>query len=234
MALEISHSTEHAISELVGNIAKGLENNKYTIGVFLDLSKAFDTLNHSILLQKMERYGIRGHAYTWFANYLKNRKMRSKCISESTGTVEYSKYYQVDYDTPQGSCLGPLLFIIFTNNFHLTIKHTNSLLFADDTTLYQSHRKLSYLKWIIEEELKSTMDWFRANQLTLNLSKTVCILFSPNPKITNIDLNLDIMKLTSVENTIFLGMWVDRQLNWKKTYKYSPGKKKTKHKHTQG
>ena len=103
-----SHSTEHAISELVGNIAKGLENNKYTIGVFLDLSKAFDTLNHSILLQKMERYGIRGHAHTWFANYLKNRKMRSKCTPESTGTVEYSKYYQVDYGTPQGSCLGPL------------------------------------------------------------------------------------------------------------------------------
>ena len=164
----------------------------------------------------MERYGIRGHAQTWFANYLHNRKMRSKCIPESTGTVQYSRYYQVDYGTLQGSCLGPLLFIIFTNDFHLTIKHTSSLLFADDSTLYQSHRKLSCLKWMMEEELKCTMDWFRANQLTLNLSKTVCILFSPNPKITTIDLNIDIMKLTSVESTKFLGMWVDRQLNWKK------------------
>ena len=211
-----NHSTEHAISELIGNIAKGFENNKYTIGIFLDLSKAFDTLSHSILLQKMEKYGIRGHALAWFASYLRNRKMRSKCIPESTGKIEYSNYYQVEYGTLQGSCLGPLLFIIFTNDFHLTIKHANSLLFADDTTLYQCHRKLSYLKWIMEEELKSTMDWFRANQLTLNLSKTVCILFSPNPKITNIELNLDTMHLNSVDNTKFLGMWVDKQLNWKK------------------
>ena len=211
-----NHSTEHAISELVGNIAKGFENNKYTIGIFLDLSKAFDTLNHSILLQKMERYGIRGLAQDWFASYLKNRKLRSKCTPESTGKVEYSKYYPVNYGTLQGSCLGPLLFIIFTNDFHLAIKHANSLLFADDTTLYQSHRKLSYLKWIMEEEMKRTMDWFMANQLTLNLSKTVCILFSPNPKITNIELDLSTMQLSSVENTKFLGMWVDRQLNWKK------------------
>ena len=202
--------------ELIGNIAKALENNKYTIGVSLDLSKAFDTLNHSILLQKMERYGIRGLAQAWFASYLKNRKMRSKCTPESTGKVEYSSYYQVDHGTPQGSCLGPLLFIIFTNDFHLTIKNANSLLFADDTTLYQSHRKLSYLKWMMEEELKCTMDWFRANQLTLNLSKTVCILFSHNPKITSIELNLDTIQLTSVEYTKFLGMWVDRYLNWKK------------------
>ena len=210
------HSTEHAISELIGSIAKGLENNKYTIGIFLDLSKAFDTLNHRILLEKMEKYGIRGHAQAWFESYLKNRKMRSKCIPESTGKTEYSDYYQVEYGTPQGSCLGPLLFIIFTNDFYLNIKHANSLLFADDTTLYQSHRKLSYLKWTMEEELKNTMDWFRANQLTLNLSKTVCILFSPNPKITNIELNIDTIELSSVDNTKFLGMWVDRQLNWKK------------------
>ena len=68
----------------------------------------------------------------------------------------------------------------------------------------------------MEEEMKRTMDWFRANQLTLNLSKTVCILFSPNPRVTNIELDLDTMQLPSVENTKFLGMWVDRQLNWKK------------------
>ena len=210
------HSTESAISELIGNISKGLHNNKYTIGVFLDLSKAFDTLNHKILLQKLDKYGIRGLAKNWFASYLNNRKQRVKCTPESTGKLVYSEYNHVHLVTPQGSCLGPLLFIIFTNDFYLATNFVNSLLFADDTTLYQSHKKLSYLKWQIEEDLKTTMDWFRANQLTLNISKTVCILFSPNTKIQTINIEIGDKLIISEETTKFLGMWIDRSLNWKK------------------
>ena len=79
------YSTENAISEQIGNIAKGLEQNKYTIGVSLDLLKTFDTLNHDILLKKLERYGIRGLAQSWFKNYLSDRILRVKCFPESTG-----------------------------------------------------------------------------------------------------------------------------------------------------
>ena len=130
------HSTENAISELLGRVIKGLEHHKHTISVFLDLSKAFDTLNHRILLDKLERYGIRGIALEWFNSYLLNRKMRSKCTPDSSRGTEYSEYYDINYGTPQGSCLGPLLFLVFTNDLHMIIENGQCLLFADDTTLY--------------------------------------------------------------------------------------------------
>ena len=215
------HSTENAISELLGNIVKGLEQNKYTIGVFLDLSKAFDSLNHKIPLQKLERYGIRGIAHKWFNSYLTGRKLRSKCTPESSGKLEYSDYFDIDYGTPQGSCLGPLLFIIFTNDLHLIMENGNSLLFADDTILYQSHSNLRYLKWSMQEDLKRIMDWFKANQLTLNLDKTVCMIFSPRNKVTELRLEIDNRQLVAEEQTKFLGVWIDRNLNWKKTHEYN-------------
>ena len=102
------HSCENAVCELVGSIVKSQELKHYTIGLFLDLSKAFDTLDHNILLQKLERYGIRGKALEWFKSYLSSRKMRCKCRVESSNKIEYSDYFNSNYGTPQGSCLGPL------------------------------------------------------------------------------------------------------------------------------
>ena len=96
------HSCQNAISELIGTILKNQEENKLTVGVFIDLSKAFDTLSHDILLGKLCKYGIRGTALKWFESYLSNRSMRVK-IQNSTGTMEYSSYYPLTYGTPQGS-----------------------------------------------------------------------------------------------------------------------------------
>ena len=92
------HSCQNAISELVGTVAKNMEEKKFTIGVFIDLSKAFDTLCHSILLDKMEKYGIRGNIWQWFRDYLKHRSLRVKCMNNS-GKMEYSSYHELDYGT---------------------------------------------------------------------------------------------------------------------------------------
>ena len=100
------HSCQNAISELKGTILKNQEENKLTIGVFIDLSKAFDTLSHDILLRKLHKYGIRGTTLDWFRSYLSDRSMRVK-IQSSNGKIEYSSYHPLSYGTPQGSCLGP-------------------------------------------------------------------------------------------------------------------------------
>ena len=212
------HSCENAICELVGTIAKNREEKKHTVGIFIDLSKAFDTLNHTMLLQKMSRYGIRGTTLNWFRSYLKERTMRVKCSSNTTGGIEYSAYHQLDYGTPQGSCLGPLLFLLYINDLQYSIMYSSAILFADDTTLLQGHKNLKYLKWSMEEDLKHIIDWFRANLLTLNLDKTECILFSASTSNTQLHIELELgeHKITNTTHVKFLGVWIDHKLQWNK------------------
>ena len=104
------HSCEHAITELVGEITKGLENKKHTLALFIDLSKAFDTISHNILYRKLDRYGIRGTTLSWFKSYLENRTLRAKCHCGTSSDVTLSYPYTVNIGTSQGSCLGPLIF----------------------------------------------------------------------------------------------------------------------------
>ena len=109
--------------------------------------------------------------------YLGNRSIQVKCSISSTGQTEKSKSYPVEFGTPQGSYLGPLLFLIFCTNLHLHLSLCRSILFADDTTLYKSHQNLCYLKWCIDQDLKIISDWLRANKLILNINKTVYLFF---------------------------------------------------------
>ena len=184
------HSCENAITELCSSIIKEKEKGFHTLALFLDLSKAFDTLNHEILLQKLYIYGIRGVAYQWFKSYLENRTMRVKCLTED-GLI-YSANQKVDFGAPQGSCLGPLLFLIYTNDIHKHLEFTKCILFADDTTLYYSHRNLNYLKYCIEHDLGIIVDWFKANGLTLNLDKSECVLFRPKSNKSESFINIDV------------------------------------------
>ena len=207
------HSCENAVEELLSEIVKAKDEKKSTLCVFLDLSKAFDTLRHDILLAKLERYGIRGTSLDWFKSYLKDRKIRVKCVTSDSANTVYSNEQNIEYGTPQGSCLGPLLFMLFTNDLNLNLDHTNCILFADDTTLYFSHSNKKYLKWCIEEDLANLADWFRANLLTLNPSKCVYLQF--NKKKTNtVDIQLDGINIPPVTMTKFLGITLDQNLNW--------------------
>ncbi len=135
-----NHSTIDAILEFVGKVIKGFERGEYTLAVFLDLSKAFDSLEHSTLLEKLYNFGIRGIAHDWFKSYLQNRKMYVKYNNNSSETQE------VNFGVPQGSVLGPLLYIMLTNDLAMCLKKCRSVLYADDTTVYATNKNLRVLK----------------------------------------------------------------------------------------
>ena len=208
------HSCEHAVGELVARITKGMETGKFTAGIFLDLSKAFDTLEHDVIYAKLEKYGLRGICLQWFQSYLSGRTMLVSCKAGETGNECKSETYTVSYGTPQGSCLGPLIFLIFCNDLQHHLMFLSCIQFADDTTLYITHKSINYIKFCIETDLNTLQDWFIANKLTLNVSKSVCILFSRNKQPINLNISLGGIKIPQVTSTKFLGMWIDQALTW--------------------
>ena len=131
------------------------------------------------------------------------------------GGDEYSKNYPVEYGAPQGSVLGPLLFLIFTNDLYRHLENCGCILFADDTTIYMSHENLTYINHCIENDLTIVSDWFKANLLTLNPNKTVGMRFlHKKPKEKLVTINLANTKIRFVKETKFLGIWLDENLNW--------------------
>ena len=205
------HSCENAFQNLLSDIIKNEVRNKTTIAAFLDLSKAFDTLSHPILFTKLSKYGIQGKSLDWFKSYLSNRTMRVKC-STSESTVTYSDHYNVEYGALQGSCLGPLLFSIFTNALSKHLVYTKCIVFADDTTIYMSHTNHIYLSWCIEQDLETLSDWFHANLLTLNEDKSVTLTFGS--KTTGRNIRVNNICLPDITHTKFLGIWLDRGITW--------------------
>ncbi len=206
-----NHSTIDAILQFVGNEVKGFDRGDKTLAIFLDLSKAFDTLPHKTLLKKLENFGIRGKALQWFESYLTNRNMYVNFNGNKSEIVPSG-----DYGVPQGSVLGPLCFIIATNDLALTLKKCKCILFADDTTVYVTHKNLKHLKDSIRHDLEILVDWFKANKLTLNLDKTSFVLFQPNRAAINEDVSLTIDDISIMrEHTVkFLGLYLDEQLKF--------------------
>ena len=136
-----------------------------------DLSKAFDTINHEILIQKLQHYGIRGIALEWFSNYLTNRKQIVKYKQTQ------SQEMVLKTGVPQGSILGPILFLLYINDIENCSKLLSYMLFADDTTVFHSNRCLKTLNITIQHELSKVEDWLNVNKLSLNIKKTEFILF---------------------------------------------------------
>ena len=140
--------------------------------------------------------------------------MHAKC--NINGSPHLSHYKDITFGTPQGSYLGPLLFLIFCNDLYYHLELTHCILFADDTTIYNNHKDIRYLKWTIEHDLAILNDWFKANKLTLNTNKTVGMLFkSESLKHVPSELKIDSDSIRFVQNVKFLGVWIDQDLTWK-------------------
>lgn len=207
------HSTEHALMELISEITNSFENNECTIGVFIDLSKAFDTVDHDILISKLENYGVTGTNLSWFKHYLTDRK---QCVTYDEFLTETKR---ITCGVPQGSILGPLLFLIYINDLHKTSRLLDFILFADDTNLFYSHKDIKTLFQIVNNELELISDWFIANKLSLNVKKTKYIFFCKNSKLDNLPLKLPALKVNNVDvkrvaDTNFLGIIINETLNW--------------------
>ena len=157
------HSTTHALLSLTELIKHPIDNHKYGRGVFLDLKKAFDTVNHNILVKTLEHYGVRGDILDWFRSYLCGR---SKYVTVN-GDISYS--LSVVCGVPQGSVLGPLLFLIYVNDLSSISKILEFYLFADDTSIYFESGNLLTLQKIVNRELRKVKKWSEANRLALSI-----------------------------------------------------------------
>ena len=171
------HSTLHALISMTETIKETIDNGMFGCGVFIDFQKAFDTVNHSILINKLERYGIRGVGSDWFRSYLSKRK---QYVSVN---VKGSEQKSVTHGVPQRSILGHLLFLIYINDLPSVSKVLSFYLFADDTNIYFKSSDIVHLQKVMNRELRKVRKWLDANHLALNIDKTSFVIFHSPQKI---------------------------------------------------
>ena len=180
-------------------------SQKRKIGsVLTDLSKAFDCLNHDLLIAKFEAYGFNTKAVTFIQDNLSNCSQRTKINSE------YSSYRDIKYGVPKGSILGPLLFNIFLNDIFFFIKNSKVTNYADDNTLYAAEDSVGELLETLERETNILLEWFKCNEMKSNTDK--CHLFIVNNQDNDIKIGNDI--ITSTTSVKLLGVTIDNKLNF--------------------
>ena len=205
-----NHSTDMALIQVIDKLTSALTSKMSAVGVFIDLSKAFDTIDHSILLSKLEFYGIRGVALQWFSSYLSNRQQFT-FIHNSL-----SSRHDILHGVPQGSILGPLWFLLYINDLPHSSSSLSFTLFADDTTLLHTDSNLQSLITSLNAELNRVSSWFRANKLSLNHAKSKYMIFSkaPHSSSNTQPILINNIPISRVSSTKFLGVTIDEKLSW--------------------
>ena len=205
------YSTSHTLISMTEKIRNTIDNGKYGCGVFIDLKKAFDTVNHSILLKKDGTLWGERNPLKWFESYLSYRK---QYVSVNGHT---SDKLQVTHGLPQGSVFEPLLFLIFINGLPNVSKFLQFYLFADDTNIYYESSDLLNIQKILNRELHKVQKWLEANRLALNIEKTNCVLFhSSHRKLTQtIVLGIAKNKIKQEIHVRFLDVSLECTLNWR-------------------
>ena len=201
-------STSMAILDLLEKISKSLLEKSRSCCVFLDLAKAFDTVSHEILLAKLEHYGVRGISNEWFRSYLFNRK-QSVAISNTL-----SNPLTINCGVPQGSILGPLLFILYINDILSASDKFDFVQFADDTCLFLKDKSKVTLTDTTNLELSKISDWLVSNELSLNVTKSNFLYFSHNKTEEPPPLKLQGINIECKDVVKYLGILIDDKLNW--------------------
>lgn len=208
-----NHSCETAVQLVVNEWKKSIDKDQYVAALFIDFKRAFETISRTTLLNKLNYYGIKGVVLNWFQSYLSNRYQITKY--DSTTSVPLKNLHGV----PQGSVLGPLLFIIYINDIHKVINKCSIKLFADDTLLYSASEDPTISINAIKADLKTLIPWLGKNDVFLNVDKTKAIMISTKPNLRKI--NLENFKLSINKKTIqwvtqikYLGIIIDKNLNF--------------------
>ena len=208
-----NHSTSLALIDIVERIRQTLDNQLPMLGIYLDLQKAFDTVDHQILLSKLSHYGIRGICNQWFSSYLRGRK---QFVSVNNTCSEIK---EIETGVPQGSVLGPLLFLLYVNDISRAIREEGvvAMLFADDTNIFVQGKNLVTVKKLAEQVMKQLSTWFYENKLSLSIEKTQFSIFHKRgtkiPEECN-KLCFDTEEIRRVDQSKYLGVILDDRLSW--------------------
>ena len=205
------HSTELAVIQFSQQILDNFNEKILTMGIFIDLSKAFDVIDHEILLQKLTAYGIRGVALSWFNSYLKDRYQYVTLDGcKSTNLL-------INNGVPQGSILGPLLFTVFINDLPKVSDKINFLLYANYTNFFFNVKDPHKDQPLIDSNLQAVTSWFTSNKLAINYSKSSYMIFGPKiltNAIPNLNLTLNNIAIPRVHSLKFLGVIIKDNLSW--------------------
>ena len=206
-------SVDYGLMEVVNDISQAMAKKHLTLGVFIDLSKAFDTVDHEILCQKLKAYGVCDNELAWFKSYLTDRYQFVRIDNTDSG------FQKIKCGVPQGSILGPLLFLIYVNDMYLSVPKLNAIMFADDTNLFVSGSDYVTLFRIMNEQIAIIENWFAANKLSLNVKKTKYTLFCTKSMEDDLPLRLPKLSFGNCEikrtrYTKFLGVIIDENLTW--------------------
>ena len=206
-----NHSTQDVLLKCVDDWKAAIDKGKVVGTVMIDLSKAFDSICHSLLLRKLEATGVRDTALTWFSSYLTGRRQRVLTHSAC------SEWRHVTTGVPQGSILGPLLFLIFVNDLPAVVQHCSISLYADDTSIYVSNPDPSTVGNLLEEDLRHICKWLECNGLKINVEKTQLMVLCSHQKShqeDQVEVKIGTSVLQKQKSVKYLGVTVDKHLRW--------------------
>ena len=204
-----------------------MDTGKCTALVFIDLKKAFDTVDHDILLKKMHKYGVSGNELAWFTSYLQDRQQLCK-VNGVSSRIEK----KIHCGVPQGSCLGPLLFIVYINDLPFCLERCQMTMYADDTSISFTARSVNDLNMTMTKDLDSLRKWLQGNKLSLNVLKTQAMVIGSRPNLKETltklveppSFSIYGSKVEMVHNVKYLGVQIDRHLSWDENIHFARSK----------